>query len=272
MDNRGGKLPSSKYNLPRSRSPQTTSSGKTASSSSEDPVSPMIYFPTELERLRSQLDEQQEDLDTASATSDTESLSSLMEALESVHPARLSAKQRIYRDAHLQYRSRHFTPFVNHNRIQQTKRDTERSQPLRPVKKAIYRGSLPPKLYPNHKQQYQYEQLVLGVQMGPQIGNGGGQLNTFYNCPRDISSHDKQEAWKMSLRGMSNTPQTSIRKSDNSNNRGTVMGASPHPDKLSSQHMENLFNRYQVCEEMDRDSGHPPQQPQAIEANIWYEG
>mmetsp|Transcript_19653 Transcript_19653/g.23371 ORF Transcript_19653/g.23371 Transcript_19653/m.23371 type:complete len:271 (+) Transcript_19653:44-856(+) len=270
MEGRGGKLPSRKYNHSRSRSPRINSPAKTPPAV----VSPLTYFPTELERLRSQLDEQQKDLDTVSACSDTESLYSLMEALESVHPARLSAKQRLYRDAHMKYRTKMFTPFTNFDDMHQREADQKRSQPLRPTQKVLYRGALPPKLYPNYANQYNYEQRAIGVKVGPVRGDGGGQLETFFNCPRDLSEHDKQEAWKVSMRGMSNIPQTSTRMSNQSCSRGTVMGATPNPDKLTQpaqRHVDNSYNRYDRCNDSDSQVRVPQPAP-SFEANVWYEG
>lgn len=249
-------LPARKYNLSRSRTPVPVESPPQASLSTQN----LIY-------LRSQ--QGTEDVNSSYATSvadNDESLDSLMEALEFVHPARLSAKQRIFRDTHMRTKQIHH--FTNSQVITQKNMDITRSKPLRPTKKAVCRPSRSPSLYPNYKKAHLYEQLAVGVKVGPPHGKEMKEMHSS----RDLTYDQLEGAWKGSLRSLANhTCQTSTRLSSFSMNRGTVMGAPPQDKRLNS------YNRYSTSDgggdrQMGEMGEQPSKDPQTQQDNIWYEG
>jgi hypothetical protein len=269
-------LPARKYNIPRSRTPTTDGHRKVTLTKQN-----LTYFPSELEELQTQLEEQQRDVNSSCATSaadNDESLDSLMEALEFVHPASLSAKQRIFREAHLNYKTRLNQSYTQADIVHQKQADVVRSKPLRPTHKAVCRPARPPSLYPNYKDAFLYEQLAVGKRLGPPCGNEGGQLNQFFNCRRDLTYHQLEGAWKGALRSLANhTNQTSTRRSKYALNRGTVMGAHANPDKLvKSLHLDNSFNRYATSTATTIDDERPDKTVSSRQLsqidNVWYEG
>jgi hypothetical protein len=159
----------------------------------------------------------------------------------------------------------------------QRRADEERAKPPRVVPKAVVQ---PPRAAPLRPSPGTIpDQRVLGVRVLPPRGDGDGPVARVRACPNDRANVDTEQAWVGGLRGSSQQPQTTLRRSAHATCSGTVMGAESDPDQLRrGRGVTNSFNRLEphpgalLSHSATHTGGGSPQSKTTPGLLEWYQG